>query len=86
MRPGAVFFWSRLIACLSQHPTYHGAVTISDKYSHIFARIFVPVMSRFGAKKGNRAPGAEFTWDADPGGVPDTAPTPLYPVQSHLPP
>ncbi|EPS34769.1 hypothetical protein POX_a00261 [Penicillium oxalicum] len=36
-------------------------------------------MSRFGAKKGNRAPGAEFTWDADPGGVPDTAPTPLYP-------
>ncbi|KAF7716493.1 Uncharacterized protein PECH_003901 [Penicillium ucsense] len=37
-------------------------------------------MSRFGAKKGNRAPGAEFTWDADPGGVPDTAPTPLYPT------
>ncbi|KAJ5177019.1 uncharacterized protein N7482_002896 [Penicillium canariense] len=37
-------------------------------------------MSRFGAKKGNRAPGAEFTWDADPGGVPDTAPTPLYPA------
>ncbi|KAF3395845.1 hypothetical protein F1880_006799 [Penicillium rolfsii] len=36
-------------------------------------------MSRFGAKKGNRAPGAEFTWDTDPGGVPDTAPTPLYP-------
>jgi DNA-directed RNA polymerase III subunit RPC7 len=37
-------------------------------------------MSRFGAKKGNRAPGAEFTWDTDPGGVPDTAPTPLYPA------
>ncbi|KAJ5689079.1 hypothetical protein N7462_003471 [Penicillium macrosclerotiorum] len=36
-------------------------------------------MSRFGAK-GKRAPGAEFTWDADPGGVPDTAPTPLYPA------
>lgn len=43
-------------------------------------------MSRFGAKKGNRAPGAEFTWDTDPGGVPDTAPTPLYPVRSRLPP
>lgn len=42
-------------------------------------------MSRFGTKKGNRAPGAEFTWDTDPGGVPDTAPTPLYPVHSHLP-
>lgn len=35
-------------------------------------------MSRF--SKGKRLPGAEFTWDADPGGVPDTAPTPLYPV------
>ncbi|KAJ6110038.1 hypothetical protein N7486_002273 [Penicillium sp. IBT 16267x] len=36
-------------------------------------------MSRF--NKGKRLPGAEFTWDADPGGVPDTAPTPLYPVR-----
>jgi len=35
-------------------------------------------MSRF--SKGKRLPGAEFTWDADPGGQPDTAPTPLYPV------
>ncbi|KAJ5378716.1 hypothetical protein N7509_011835 [Penicillium cosmopolitanum] len=34
-------------------------------------------MSRF--SKGKRLPGAEFTWDADPGGQPDTAPTPLYP-------
>ncbi|KAK1145761.1 DNA-directed RNA polymerase III subunit C31 [Aspergillus melleus] len=37
-------------------------------------------MSRFGAKKGGRKlPGAEFTWDADPNGEPDGAPTPLYP-------
>jgi DNA-directed RNA polymerase III subunit RPC7 len=36
-------------------------------------------MSRFG--KAKRGPGAEFTWDADPGGEPDTAPTPLYPVR-----
>ncbi|KAJ5104466.1 hypothetical protein NUU61_001813 [Penicillium alfredii] len=36
-------------------------------------------MSRAGAKKGRRMPGAEFSWDADPGGEPDTAPTPLYP-------
>jgi DNA-directed RNA polymerase III subunit RPC7 len=35
-------------------------------------------MSRF--SKGKRLPGAELTWDADPGGQPDTAPTPLYPV------
>ncbi|KAJ5287232.1 hypothetical protein N7478_002918 [Penicillium angulare] len=35
-------------------------------------------MSRFA--KGKRQPGAEFTWDADPGGEPDTAPTPLYPA------
>ncbi|KAF9890991.1 hypothetical protein FE257_005248 [Aspergillus nanangensis] len=36
-------------------------------------------MSRFGAKKGKKLPGAEFTWDADPNGEPDTAPTPLFP-------
>ncbi|KAL4890091.1 DNA-directed RNA polymerase III, subunit Rpc31 [Aspergillus ambiguus] len=36
-------------------------------------------MSRFGAKKGRKLPGAEFTWDADPNGEPDTAPTPLFP-------
>lgn len=27
-------------------------------------------------------PGAEFSWGTEPGGVPDTAPTPLYPVRS----
>ncbi|KAJ5191730.1 uncharacterized protein N7498_010715 [Penicillium cinerascens] len=37
-------------------------------------------MSRFAGKKGKRGPGAEFTWDTDPGGEPDTAPTPLYPA------
>jgi DNA-directed RNA polymerase III subunit RPC7 len=37
-------------------------------------------MSRFGAKKGPRMPGAEFTFDADPGREPVNAPTPLYPV------
>ena len=37
-------------------------------------------MSRFGAKNGRKLPGAEFTWDNDPNGEPDTAPTPLYPV------
>jgi DNA-directed RNA polymerase III subunit RPC7 len=36
-------------------------------------------MSRFGAKKGRKLPGAEFTWEADPGGEADTAPTPLFP-------
>ncbi|KAI2960738.1 hypothetical protein CBS147322_703 [Aspergillus niger] len=36
-------------------------------------------MSRFGAKKGRKLPGAEFTWEADPSGEPDTAPTPLFP-------
>ncbi|KAJ5462908.1 DNA-directed RNA polymerase IIIsubunit Rpc31fungi [Penicillium sp. IBT 31633x] len=36
-------------------------------------------MSRRGAPKGKKPPGTEFTWDADPGGEPDTAPTPLYP-------
>ncbi|KAJ5573612.1 uncharacterized protein N7459_008039 [Penicillium hispanicum] len=36
-------------------------------------------MSRF-SKKGKRLPGAEFSWETDPGGVPDTAPTPLYPA------
>ncbi|KAE8150009.1 DNA-directed RNA polymerase III, subunit Rpc31 [Aspergillus avenaceus] len=36
-------------------------------------------MSRFGAKKGRKLPGAEFTWDNDPSGEADTAPTPLYP-------
>ena len=35
-------------------------------------------MSRF---KGKRLPGAEFTWETDPGGEADTAPTPLYPVR-----
>lgn len=37
-------------------------------------------MSRRGPPKGKKPPGTEFTWDADPGGEPDTAPTPLYPV------
>lgn len=37
-------------------------------------------MSRRGAPKGRKPPGSEITWDADPGGEPDTAPTPLYPV------
>ncbi|CAI7578432.1 unnamed protein product [Penicillium bialowiezense] len=37
-------------------------------------------MSRRGAPKGKKPPGSEITWDADPGGEPDTAPTPLYPV------
>ncbi|KAJ0415965.1 DNA-directed RNA polymerase III, subunit Rpc31 [Aspergillus carlsbadensis] len=37
-------------------------------------------MSRFGAKKGKKLPGAEFTWDTtDPSGEADTAPTPLFP-------
>ncbi|ODM22145.1 hypothetical protein SI65_02991 [Aspergillus cristatus] len=36
-------------------------------------------MSRFGAKKGRKLPGAEFSWETDAGGEPDTAPTPLYP-------
>ncbi|KAI9924481.1 hypothetical protein MW887_007108 [Aspergillus wentii] len=36
-------------------------------------------MSRFGGKKGKKLPGAEFTWDGDAGGEPDTAPTPLFP-------
>ncbi|PGH20334.1 hypothetical protein AJ80_03602 [Polytolypa hystricis UAMH7299] len=36
-------------------------------------------MSRFGAKRGKKLPGAEFTWDNEPGGEPDTAPTPLFP-------
>lgn len=39
------------------------------------------MMSRFGAKKGRKLPGAEFTWETDAGGEPDTAPTPLYPVR-----
>lgn len=44
-------------------------------------------MSRFGAKKGRKLPGAEFTWENDAGGEPDTAPTPLYPVRcDHLAP
>ncbi|KAL4788091.1 DNA-directed RNA polymerase III, subunit Rpc31 [Aspergillus varians] len=37
-------------------------------------------MSRFGANKGKKLPGAEFSWDTtDPSGEPDTAPTPLFP-------
>ncbi|PKY07254.1 III, C31 subunit of DNA-directed RNA polymerase [Aspergillus campestris IBT 28561] len=36
-------------------------------------------MSRFGAKKGRKLPGAEFSWDTDGNGEPDTAPTPLFP-------
>ncbi|KAK2745745.1 hypothetical protein FQN55_006066 [Onygenales sp. PD_40] len=36
-------------------------------------------MSRFGAKRGKRLPGAEFSWDTEGGGEPDTAPTPLFP-------
>jgi DNA-directed RNA polymerase III subunit RPC7 len=45
--------------------------------------VIVKTMSRFAGKKGKRGPGAEFTWDTDPGGEPDTAPTPLYPVCPH---
>lgn len=37
-------------------------------------------MSRFGAKKGRKLPGAEFSWETDGNGEPDTAPTPLFPV------
>lgn len=37
-------------------------------------------MSRRGGAQGKKAPGTEFTWDAEPGGEADTAPTPLYPV------
>ncbi|RJE22394.1 hypothetical protein PHISCL_05255 [Aspergillus sclerotialis] len=36
-------------------------------------------MSRFGAKRGRKLPGQEFTWDNEPGAEPDTAPTPLFP-------
>ncbi|EAW12627.1 DNA-directed RNA polymerase III subunit C31 [Aspergillus clavatus NRRL 1] len=36
-------------------------------------------MSRFGAKKGRKLPGAEFSWETEPGGEADTAPTPLFP-------
>ncbi|KAL4807765.1 DNA-directed RNA polymerase III, subunit Rpc31 [Aspergillus unguis] len=37
-------------------------------------------MSRFGAKKGRKLPGSEFTWDTtDASGEADTAPTPLFP-------
>ncbi|RMJ28354.1 hypothetical protein PHISP_00741 [Aspergillus sp. HF37] len=36
-------------------------------------------MSRFGARKGRKLPGQEFTWDNEPGAEPDTAPTPLFP-------
>ncbi|KAL5043918.1 DNA-directed RNA polymerase III, subunit Rpc31 [Aspergillus fruticulosus] len=37
-------------------------------------------MSRFGAKKGRKLPGSEFTWDGtDANGEADTAPTPLFP-------
>ncbi|KAF7593795.1 hypothetical protein BBP40_010851 [Aspergillus hancockii] len=39
-------------------------------------------MSRFGAKKGRKLPGAEFSWDNDPNGEADTAPTPLFPKYS----
>ncbi|KAJ5575816.1 hypothetical protein N7535_002742 [Penicillium sp. DV-2018c] len=39
-------------------------------------------MSRRGAPKGRKPPGTEFTWDADPGGEPDTAPTPMFPKYS----
>ncbi|BDD62120.1 hypothetical protein MPDQ_000686 [Monascus purpureus] len=39
-------------------------------------------MSRFGAKKGRKLPGAEFTWDTEPGAEADTAPTPLFPKYS----
>ena len=40
-----------------------------------------PNMSRFGAKRGRKLPGQEFTWDNEPGAEPDTAPTPLFPVR-----
>ena len=37
-------------------------------------------MSRFGAKRGKKTPGAEFAFNNEPGAEPDTAPTPLFPV------
>ncbi|KAL4980177.1 DNA-directed RNA polymerase III subunit Rpc31-domain-containing protein [Aspergillus desertorum] len=43
------------------------------------------IMSRFGAKKGRKLPGSEFTWDGtDANGEADTAPTPLFP-KYHIP-
>ncbi|PGH34055.1 DNA-directed RNA polymerase III subunit RPC7 [[Emmonsia] crescens] len=39
-------------------------------------------MSRFGANRGKKLPGAEFSWDTEGGGEPDTAPTPLFPKYS----
>ncbi|PYH86510.1 III, C31 subunit of DNA-directed RNA polymerase [Aspergillus uvarum CBS 121591] len=42
-------------------------------------------MSRFGAKKGRKLPGAEFSWETgEGGGENDTAPTPLFP-KYHVP-
>lgn len=37
-------------------------------------------MSRFGANRGKKLPGSEFSWDTEAGGEPDNAPTPLFPV------
>ncbi|KLJ10533.1 DNA-directed RNA polymerase III subunit RPC7 [Blastomyces silverae] len=39
-------------------------------------------MSRFGANRGKKLPGAEFSWDTEGGGEPDNAPTPLFPKYS----
>lgn len=37
-------------------------------------------MSRGGFKRGKKLPGAEFSYQTEPGREPDTAPTPLFPV------
>ncbi|OJD18210.1 hypothetical protein AJ78_01768 [Emergomyces pasteurianus Ep9510] len=39
-------------------------------------------MSRFGANRGKKLPGAEFSWETEGGREPDTAPTPLFPKYS----
>lgn len=34
-----------------------------------------------GGARGKRLPGAEFSWQSEPGAEADTAPTPLFPVR-----
>lgn len=58
--------------------TEHGGVNYFCVHNIL---LYLSAMSRFAGKKSKRGPGAEFTWDTDPGGEPDTAPTPLYPVR-----
>lgn len=54
---------------------------VSSSFCSLFSLYYRAGMSKFGAKRGKKLPGAEFTWDDDPGGEPDTAPTPLFPVR-----